>query len=148
MRIAVGADHLGRELKDLIRDHLEQAGHDVNDLGCAAGAEVDYPDVAAAVAILVSSGDVERAVLVCGTGIGMSIAANKVNGVRAAVASDPYSAERASASNDAQVLCLGSQVIGQSVAPMLVDVWMNATFNQQRSGRKVDKITNIELGRT
>ncbi len=144
MRIAVGADHLGRELKDSIKRHLEALGHDVVDLGCNEGDEVDYPDVAAAVATRIAEATAERAVLVCGTGIGMAIAANKVRGVRAAVATDPYSAERAAASNNAQVLCLGAQVIGASVAPMLVDTWLAAEFDEHRSGRKLAKINDIE----
>lgn len=144
MRIAVGADQNGRQLKESIKAHLEALGNEVVDLGCQEGDDIDYPDLAADVAGLVASSSVSRAVLICGTGIGMAIAANKVHGVRAAVASDPYSAERAAASNNAQVLCLGAQVIGASVAPMLVDTWLAATFDENRSGRKVDKITDIE----
>src|SRR5215211_3906545 len=107
MRVAVGADHFGYELKEFVKAYLQDAGHEVVDYGCFQGDEVDYPDVAAEVAAAVARGEEARAVLVCGTGIGMAITANKVPGVYAAVVSDPYSAERARKSNNAQVLCLG-----------------------------------------
>ena len=144
MRIAVGADANAVELKDLIRNHLTAQGHDVVDYGLQAGEDVDYPDVAEPVARAVASGDVERAVLCCGTGLGMAIVANKVHGVRAAPVTDPYSAERAIKSNDARVLCLGSQVVGRSVAPLLVDHWLAGEFAGGRSARKVEKIKQLD----
>lgn len=148
MRIAVGADRLGRELKDALKAHLITGGHDVVDFGCSADEDVDYPDVAATVSASVLDGGTDRAVLVCGTGLGMAIAANKVRGIRAAVVSDPYSAERAAKSNNAQVLCLGAQVIGATVAPMLVDIWLDSEFDAARSGRKVAKIDALERSTT
>jgi ribose 5-phosphate isomerase B len=144
MRIAVGADANAVELKDLVRDHLAAQGHEVVDYGLQAGQDEDYPDVAEPVARAVADGDVERAVLCCGTGLGMAIVANKVHGVRAAPVTDPYSAERAIMSNDARVLCLGSQVVGRSVAPLLVDHWLAGEFAGGRSARKVEKIKRLD----
>jgi ribose 5-phosphate isomerase B len=144
MRIAVGADPNGFELKEVIRDHLIAQGHEVVDFGVASDQDVDYPDVAEPVARAVADGLVERAVLICGTGLGMAIVANKVRGVRAAPVSDPYSAERAIRSNDARVLCLGSLVVGRSVAPLLVDHWMSGDFAGGGSARKVAKIEDLD----
>lgn len=147
MRIAIGADDLGLPLKDLVKRHLTDAGHDVVDYGVDDTTPVDYPDVAVRVARDVAAGSFERAVLVCGTGIGMAITANKVRGIRAASVSDPYSAERAAKSNDAQVLCLGALVVGPSVATMLVDIWLASEFQGGRSARKVAKIAAVEAER-
>lgn len=144
MRIAVGADANAVELKDLVRDHLAELGHEVVDFGLQPGQDEDYPDVAEPVARAVAAGEVERAVLCCGTGLGMAIVANKVHGVRAAPVTDPYSAERAIKSNDARVLCLGSQVVGPSVAPLLVDHWLAGEFAGGRSARKVEKIKQLD----
>lgn len=144
MRIAVGADANAVELKDLVRDHLTELGHEVVDYGLQPGQDEDYPDVAEPVARAVAAGEVERAVLCCGTGLGMAIVANKVHGVRAAPVTDPYSAERAIKSNDARVLCLGSQVVGHSVAPLLVDHWLAGEFAGGRSARKVEKIKQLD----
>jgi ribose 5-phosphate isomerase B len=144
VRIAVGADANGFPLKELVKRHLADLGHDVIDFGIQDGQEDDYPDVAEPVARAVAAGEVERAVLVCGTGLGMAIVANKVRGVRAAPVSDPYSAERAIRSNDARVLCLGAQVVGPSVAPILVDHWMSGEFAGGRSAPKVAKIEDLD----
>jgi ribose 5-phosphate isomerase B len=144
MRIAVGSDHHGFQMKELVKEHLTSLGHDVQDHGCHSVAEVDYPDIAAVVADVVAAGDAERAVLVCGTGIGMAIAACKVPGVRAAAVSDPYSAERAQKSNNAQVLCLGAKVVGPEVATLLLDHWLNSEFQGGGSARKVAKIDALD----
>lgn len=144
MRIAVGADGNGAALKDAIRDHLAAAGHEVVDHGVRPDDDQDYPDVAVPVARAVARGDVERAVLVCGTGLGMAIVANKVPGVRAAPVTDPYSAERAMKSNDARVLCLGAKVVGVDVALMLVDHWLVSEFAGGGSARKVAKIAALD----
>ena len=144
MKIAVGADDLGYPLKESVKGHLEALGHEVVDFGAYDTTPVDYPDVAADVARAVAAGEFHRAILVCGTGIGMSIAANKVPGVRAANVSDPYSAERARKSNDAQVLCLGSRVVGPAVADILVDHWLDAEFQGGNSARKVGKIDALD----
>ena len=144
MRIAIGADHLGYPLKETVKSHLEALGHEVTDFGVHDTAPMDYPDVAATVARTVAAGDFERAILVCGTGIGMAIAANKVRGVRAANVSDPFSAERARKSNDAQILCLGSRVVGPAVADILVDHWLGSEFQGGDSTRKVAKINALD----
>jgi len=144
MRIAVGADLNGLELKEVVKEHLQAVGHEVVDFGVATDQDVDYPDVAEPVARAVADGDVERAVLCCGTGLGMAIVANKVRGVRAAPVSDPYSAERAIRSNDARVLCLGGLVVGRNVAPILVDHWLSGEFAGGNSGRKVEKIEDLD----
>lgn len=147
MHIAVGADINGFAMKEALRDHLLDLGYDVDDFGVSAGEDIDYPDIAESVARAVAAGDVDRAVLVCGTGLGMAIAANKVRGVRAATVSDPYSAERAIKSNNAQVLCLGGQVIGIDVAKLLVDHWLAGEFRGGASGRKVAKIDALDAQR-
>jgi ribose 5-phosphate isomerase B len=144
MRIAVGADINGYELKEVVKAHLIALGHDVLDFGVESDQDVDYPDVAEPVARAVARGEVERAVLVCGTGLGMAIVANKVRGVRAAPVTDPYSAERAIRSNDAKVLCLGGLVTGRNVAPLLVDHWLSGEFAGGNSGRKVAKIEDLD----
>lgn len=147
MKIAIGADHLGYPLKETVKAHLVELGHDVVDYGVFDASPVDYPDIAIEVARDVAAGVLERAILVCGTGIGMAMTANKVPGVRAASVTDPYSAERARKSNDAQVLCLGSLVVGPSVATMLVDHWLIAEFQGGASARKVAKINALDGGR-
>jgi ribose 5-phosphate isomerase B len=144
MRIAMGADISGYPLKEYVKAHLQERGHEIIDFGVASDQDVDYPEVAEPVARAVASGEVDRAVLVCGTGLGMAIVANKVHGVRAAPVSDPYSAERAIKSNDARVLCLGALVVGQNVAPLLVDHWLAGEFAGGGSGRKVAKIEDLD----
>ena len=147
MRVAIGADNLGYPLKETVKAHLVGLGHEVVDYGVFDDAPADYPDVAVIVARDVAAGVVPQAILVCGTGIGMAITANKVPGVRAASVSDPYSAERARKSNDAQVLCLGALVVGPSVATILVDIWLAAEFQGGSSARKVAKIEALDSAR-
>jgi ribose 5-phosphate isomerase B len=148
MKVALGADHLGYPLKESVKAHLLELGHEVVDYGVFDEQPVDYPDVAIQVARDVAGGTFDRAILVCGTGIGMAITANKVRGVRAASVTDPYSAERARKSNNAQVLCLGSRVVAASVATMLVDHWLNSEFQGGGSTRKVAKIDALDAGST
>jgi ribose 5-phosphate isomerase B len=147
LRIAVGADLNGFALKERIKAHLEELGHEVVDHGVRESDDVDYPDVAVDVARTVAAGSVERAVLVCGTGLGMAIAANKVPGVRAAPVLDPYSAERAMKSNDARVLCLGGRVVAAEVATLLVDHWLASEFQGGASARKVAKLVALDDAR-
>lgn len=145
MRIVIGSDHFGFPLKAEVRAYLESLGHDVVDLGVpSSDDEIDYPDIATALAVDISDGKYERGILVCGTGIGMAITANKVPGVRAAVCHDPYSAERARKSNNAQVMAMGSQIIGPSLAKSLVDVWLASDFGGGRSTRKVEKMVELD----
>lgn len=145
MRIVIGSDHFGYPLKDDIRTYLESLGHEVVDLGVTSSDdEIDYPDIGTALAVDVSEGRYERGILICGTGIGMAITANKVPGVRAAVCHDPYSAERARKSTNAQVMAMGSQIIGPSLARSLVDIWLASDFGGGRSTRKVEKIVQLD----
>ena len=142
--IVVGADHLGLPLKDIIRDHLLSMGYKVVDMGVNESTPVDYPDVGAALAEEVAAGKYDRGVLVCGTGAGMAIVANKVPGVRAVCVADPYTAERARASNNAQVITMGSQTTGPDVAKKLIDIWLQSEFQGGRSLPKVNKINQLD----
>lgn len=146
MKLAIGCDEAAYNLKIVIANHLKENYPDieVTDFGADKGAVVLYPDVAYTVADAVAKGDFERAILFCGTGIGMSICANKVPGVRAAVCHDPYSAERARKSNNAQIMCLGERVIGVELAKTLVDIWLKCDFSGGRSTPKVNRITELE----
>ncbi len=140
MRIAVGADHGGYELKEALCTHLGGLGHEVVDHGPDGTSSVDYPDYGRKVAQAVASGDADRGVLVCGTGQGMAMTANKVSGVRAAVVSDVFSAQMAMLHNDARVLCLGQRVVGPGLAVTLLDAWLGAEFEGGRHARRVGKI--------
>jgi ribose 5-phosphate isomerase B len=147
VKIAVGADDLGFPLKEAIKEHLQARGHEVIDFGVGLDQTADYPDVAEPVARAVAQGKAERAVLCCGTGLGMAIVANKIAGVRAGTVSDPYSAERLVKSNDAQVLCLGGRTIGPEVANLLVDHFLASEFQGGNSARKVAKISALDSPR-
>ncbi len=142
--LAIGSDLLGAQLRSVIADHVATLGYEVADFGCAPDEDIDYPDVAVEVARAVAAGDFESAILVCGTGIGMAITANKVRGIRAASVADVYSAARARESNDAQILCLGSRVVGPGLAIELVNRWLGAEFAGGRSTRKVAKIDALD----
>jgi ribose 5-phosphate isomerase B len=144
--IALGSDEAGFELKEALEAYLTDRGYEVIDFGCHSLDPVDYPDVAVEVARAVAAGRTDRAILVCGTGIGMAIAANKVPGVRAASVTDPYSAERARKSNNAQILCLGARVTGAELAKVLVDHWLASEFAGGGSARKVAKIDALDDG--
>jgi ribose 5-phosphate isomerase B len=140
MKIAMGADHGGYVLKQELAEHLRSMGHEVIDHGPNGPESVDYPDYGRKVAMAVAAGDVERGVLVCGTGQGMAMTANKVKGVRAAVVSDVFSARMATLHNDARVLCLGQRVVGAGLALTLVDAWLGEEFEGGRHARRVAKI--------
>lgn len=143
--IAVASDHAGFDLKEILKRDLQQAGHDVLDLGTHSTASVDYPDFGHAMAKTIASGQAERGVLVCGTGIGMAISANKVPGVRATVAHDSYSAERSIKSNDCQVITFGARAIGPEVAKKIVAEWVGYRFDPaSASATKVAHITEYE----
>ena len=139
MRIGIGSDHAAFELKRAIARFLEDAGHEVVDAGPETSERVDYPDYALKVARMVASGEVERGVLTCGTGIGMSIAANKVHGVRAALVHDPFTAEMAAAHNAANILCVGGRLLAVPYALGLVRVWLDTPFEERHQPR-LDKI--------
>ena len=144
MKIAIGSDHHGVATRALIIQQLEAQGHDVNDKGTCSGESVDYPDIAAAVAADVGGGTADRGILLCGSGIGMSIAANKVCGVRAAACYDERSAEMCRRHNDANILCLSDDMVGQPRNLRLVDIWMQTEFEGGRHARRVEKIGRLE----
>jgi len=144
MRVAVGADHAGYDLKEAIKRLLESRGIAVDDVGTVSHESVDYPDFAVRVALAVAAGHSERGILVCGTGIGMSIAANKVTGVRAAVVADVDSARLSREHNDANVLAIGARVTSLDRALAIVDIFLGTAFEGGRHQRRLDKISAIE----
>ena len=144
MRLVVGSDHAGFELKQEVVRHLSAAGHDVEDIGTESTASVDYPDFGAAIGRTVADGGAELGIAICGSGIGISIAANKVPGVRAATVSDATSARLSREHNDANVLCLGQRLTGVQVALDAVDAFVATPFAEGRHRRRVDKITKLE----
>jgi ribose 5-phosphate isomerase B len=145
VKIALGADHAGFEAKQRLKAGLVGAGHEVCDCGTQGEASVDYPDFAKLVAHAVADGRAERGVLVCGTGIGMSITANKVDGIRAAKCNDPYEARMARQHNDANVVCLGARVIDASVMDEIVREFLGTPFEGGRHARRVEKMTSAEM---
>lgn len=147
MKIAIGCDEAAYELKELIKRYVQEFHHEVEDFGTFDNRPVPYPDVAFAVAEEVAAGSFPRAILLCGTGIGMAICANKVPGVRAAQAHDTYSAERARKSNDAQIITLGARVVGPELAKAIVKVWLESEFEPARSASKVERIQAYERSR-
>jgi ribose 5-phosphate isomerase B len=145
MRIALGADHAGFELKRELTAGLAQQGHEILDVGTFTAAAVDYPDIAEAVATAIRDGKVDRGIIVCGSGAGVSVAANKFPGIRAAVCHDAYSAKQAVEHDDLNVLCLGARVIGASVAKLLAETFIAASFSaEDRHLRRLAKIDAIE----
>lgn len=142
--IVIGSDHMGLPLKNVLRDYLCMLGYEVEDMGVNETSPVDYPDVGAQVAEAVGAQKFDRGILVCGTGAGMAIVANKVPGVRAVSVQDPYTAERARASNNAQIITMGSQIVGPEVAKKLVDIWLESEFQGGRSAPKVAKIDQLD----
>ncbi len=146
MRISLGSDHRGVSLVQSFVAQLRGAGHDPVVLGECSGASCDYPDIAWLVANSVAHGESDRGILVCGTGIGMCIAANKVDGIRAALASDELAAQLSRSHNDANVLCLSADLIGPILAKRILDVWMSTSFEGGRHERRLAKITRIEHG--
>lgn len=148
--LAIGCDEAACALKEILKQHLAARGVAVQDFGTHDDKPVLYPDVAIEVAQRVASGEIDRAILLCGTGIGMAISANKVPGIRAAQCHDTYSAERASRSNDAQIITIGARVVGPELAKAIVDAWLASSFDGGRSIPKVEAIAAYEasLGRS
>ena len=145
MKIAIGNDHAAPELKLEVVEHLKRAGHEVTDTGCAVGERCDYPYAAQKVCELIRSGEAELGILICGTGIGMSLAANKFKGIRAACCSEVFSARLTREHNDANVLCFGARVVGAGTALDLVDAFVNTPFSgEERHARRISLITAIE----
>jgi ribose 5-phosphate isomerase B len=144
MRIAVGSDHRGVHIRVKIVELLTKLGQEVIDVGTHQTGPVDYPDIAADVARRVSDGEVDRGILVCGTGLGMCIAANKFPGVRAAPCHDDLTAEMSRRHNDLNVLCLSGDILGDRLVDRLVSIWLNTEFEGGRHARRVQKIADLE----
>lgn len=144
MNLILGCDEAAYSFKEQIKAYLISKGYQITDKGTFDDKPVLYPDIAVEVAQSVANGEAERGILMCGTGIGMAISANKVPGIRAAVCHDSYSAERARKSNNAQILCMGARVIGVELAKQLVDIWLASDFAGGGSQEKVDRITHYE----
>jgi ribose 5-phosphate isomerase B len=147
MKIAIAADHRGHAMKEKLAALLTESAHEVIDMGTNSGRSCDYPDTGYRAAKAVADGKVERAILVCGTGIGMSIVANKVAGVRAAVCNDELTAQMSRRHNDANALCLASDVVGEELMRRIVESWLDTPFEDGgRHSRRVQKIRMVERG--
>ena len=144
MKIALGSDHAGFSLKETIKEHLSSQGYEIIDCGTDSEESVDYPDFSAKVAKTICDGVCEKGILVCGTGIGISIAANKLPGIRAAVCHDLFTAQVSREHNDANILAMGARVIASSLALEMVDLWLATPFSGGRHQRRIDKISALE----
>jgi ribose 5-phosphate isomerase B len=144
MRIAIGADHRGFAVRSKVVEAVRRLGHEAIDVGTFSPDAVDYPDIAADVAQRVGRGEADRGILVCGTGLGMCIAANKVLGVRAAPCHDDITAEMSRRHNDSNVLCLSADLLGERLIDHMIEIWLNTPFEGGRHARRVDKITALE----
>ena len=143
MKIAIGCDHGGYALKLAVKKHLEEKGYEVVDYGCQSTESVDYPVYGEKVGRAVAGSECELGVLICGTGIGISLAANRVKGVRAAVCSEPYSAEMTRRHNNANIIAFGARVVGEGTAMTIVDAFLGAQFEGGRHARRVDMLEAI-----
>ena len=143
-KIAIACDHGGYELKLTVVEHLKTNGYDVVDFGCDSTASVDYPDYAVPASKAVAAGECELGILICGTGIGMSLCANKVHGIRAACCSDTFSARMTRMHNNANILCLGARVVGAGLAVDLVDLFLKTEFEGDRHIKRIEKVMAIE----
>ena len=144
MKIAIGNDHVAVDMKNAIMKHLVDKGHEVVNYGTDTSDSFDYPISGEKVALAISNQEVDGGVLICGTGIGISLAANKVKGIRAAVCSEPYSAKLSKEHNNSNIICFGSRVVGIEMAKMIVDNWLEATFQGGRHQERVTMISEIE----
>lgn len=144
MKIAIGNDHVAVELKNHITKYVEAKGYEVVNFGTDSSESCDYPVYGEKVARAVASGECDLGILICGTGIGISLAANKVKGIRAAVCSEPYSARLTRQHNNANIIAFGARVVGQAMAEMIVDEFLDAEYEGGRHARRVDMITAIE----
>ena len=142
--IAIGSDHGGYELKEHIKKHLDERNLEYKDFGCYDENSVDYPDIAEKVCNTINAKEADKGILVCGTGIGISIAANKIDGIRAAHCHDVYSAEMTKRHNNANVICMGGRVIGRELAFKIIDAWLDAEFEGGRHQKRIDKIHALE----
>ena len=144
MKIAIGCDHVGYELKKRVIDHLTEKGHEVVDCGTDSTERTDYPIYGEKAANAVASGECDRGIVICGTGIGISISANKVKGIRCVVCSEPYSALLSRQHNDTNMLAFGSRVVGGDLALMIVDAWLSGEYEGGRHAKRVQMISDIE----
>jgi len=144
MKVALASDHGGIHIRKEIADLLDELGIEYEDFGCNGGDSVDYPDYAVLVAEKVANGEFDRGILICGTGIGMCIAANKVKGIRAALVHDVFSAKATRAHNDSNILTMGERVIGPGLAREIASVWLTGEFEGGRHARRIGKITDYE----
>ncbi|MFC5647769.1 ribose 5-phosphate isomerase B [Paenibacillus solisilvae] len=145
MKIAIGADHAGYRLKEELVPFIQSLGHEIEDFGCNCDQSVDYPDYALPVCDKVSEGQADRGILICGTGIGMSIAANKVPGIRCALVHDMFSAKATREHNDTNVLAMGERVIGPGIAQEIIRIWLETPFsNGERHVGRVGKVMQLE----
>ena len=145
MKIAIGCDHGAFDLKEAVKAHLEQKGYEVCDYGTYSLASCDYPDFAEAAAKAVASGECEKGIVMCTTGIGISIAANKVKGIRCALLADTWSAKMTRAHNDTNMMAMGAAVVGKMLALEIVDTWLDTAYSgEAKHQRRIDKITAIE----
>ena len=146
MKLAIGNDHAAVDLKFEIMEHLKSQGVEVVNVGTDTNERFNYPVAGYKVAKLVAAGEVDGGVLICGTGVGISLAANKVRGVRACVCSEPYTAALSKRHNNANIIAFGARVVGDEMAKLIVDSWLDATYEGGRHQRRVDLITKIEEG--
>ena len=144
MRIAIGSDHAGFRLKQVLLEHVASLGHESSDFGCPDETSVDYPDFAVPLAQAVIAGEQDLGILICSTGVGMSIAANKLKGIRAALCHDTFSARRARQHTDANILCLGSWCIGEGAARDVVEAFLGGEFQGGRHIRRLEKVRALE----
>ncbi len=145
INIAIGSDHAGFKLKEILINHLQDKGIKVKDFGTNSLDSVDYPDYAVSVSSSIISKECDFGILICGTGIGISIAANKVKGIRAALCHDGYTARMSRFHNDANIIAMGANVIGSEVAKDMVDIWLTSKFEGGRHERRINKIENINI---
>lgn len=145
MKVVLGSDHAGYKLKDELKALIEQMGHQVTDVGCNCADSVDYPDYALAACEQVVSGDADRGILICGTGVGMTIAANKIPGIRCALVHDEFTAKATREHNDSNVLAMGERVVGPGVAQEIVRIWLDTPFSEgERHKNRVGKVKALE----
>lgn len=144
MKIAMGSDHVALDLKQYLTERLTSAGHEIFDVGTHTDASCDYPEYGVAAARRVVRGEADRAIVICGSGVGISIAANKVAGARCVLCSEPYSAAMSRQHNDTNVLALGARVIGVELAWMIVETWLDRTYEGGRHQRRVDQLAALD----
>ncbi len=144
MKIGIGNDHAAVDMKNEIKAYLEEKGHEVVNFGTDTSESCNYPEYGEKVGVAVAGGDVDLGVLICGTGVGISMAANKVEGVRAVVCSEPYSAKLSREHNNSNILAFGARVIGVEMAKMIVDAWLDAEFMGGKQGKRVEMIMDID----